>query len=149
MTNQQNNHRPDWLVEREITLGGQTVTLNYDREGDILEIFFQKGRGGVGVDLTENIVLRYNRDSQEPLSLILVGFSRLMQPTQFGPPSFQLTELANLPPEMQEVVLKMLHLPPVNHFLKVSGLLLAPGVQLQPITYLEQPTGLPLVKILA
>ena len=96
----------------------------------------------MGVDLTENIVLRYDRQTQEPLSLILIGFARLIQPTPFGPPSFRLTELTKLPSDMQEVVLDMLHAAPINHFLKVSGLLLAPGQQLQPITYLEQPTKL-------
>jgi hypothetical protein len=141
--------KPDWLVEREITLKGHPITYSYDKAGDILEIFFQKGRGGLGVDLTENIVLRYDRESQEPLSLILIGFSRLIRPTVFGPPSFRLTALAELPPDMQQVILHILNSFPVNQFVKVSGLQLSPGGELQPITYLEQPTGLSLEKVLA
>ena len=81
--------------------------------------------------------------------MILISFSRLIQPTRFGPPSFRLTALANLPSDMQQTVLTLLNSPPVNHFLKVSGLFLAPGDQLLPITYLAQPTELPLDKILA
>ncbi len=149
MINRQASPKSDWLVEHEINVAGQPIIYSYDKEGDILEIFFQKGHGGVGVDLTENIVLRYNRDSQEPLSLILISFSHLIQPTQYGPPSFRLTALADLPIDMQQVVLKILDSAPVNHFLKMSGLLLSPGEQLQPITYLAHPSELPLSKVLA
>ncbi len=120
------SHKPDWLIEREITLEGQTITYSYDQEGDILEIFFQKG-GGVGIDLTNNIVLRYNRDRGEALSLILTNFSNLIQPTKFGPPSFRLTALSELPPKMQQTILGILDSFPVNRFLKVSGLRLSPG----------------------
>ncbi|NJN96123.1 MAG: DUF2283 domain-containing protein [Anaerolineales bacterium] len=139
----------DWLIEREISLEGQTILYSYDKEGDILEIVFQTGQGGIGVDLTENITLRYNRNSREPLSLLLSGFSHLIRPTQFGPPSFQLTALAELPAEMQQVVLRILNSFPVNRFLKLSGLRLVPGGELQPITYLTQPDELALDKVLA
>ena len=140
--------KPNWLIERKITLEGRTITYSYDKEGDILEIFFQKG-GGLGVDLTENIVLRYSQESEEPLSLILTNFLRLIRPTRFGPPSFHLTALSKLPSDVQQTVLEILNSFPVNRFLKVSGLFLTPGGELQPITYLEQPTGLSLDKVLA
>ncbi len=141
------SNKPDWLLEREITLEGQTIIYSYDKEGDILEIVFQKG-GGLGVDLTENIVLRYNRESEEPLSLILTSFSQLIHPTQFGPLSFRLTALTELSPDMQQTILHMLNTFPVNRFLKVSGLLLSPGGELQPITYLAQSAELSLDKVL-
>ncbi|MBI3959304.1 MAG: hypothetical protein HY328_10890 [Chloroflexi bacterium] len=134
-------NKPDWLVEYEITLEGQTITYSYDKEGDILEIFFQK-EGGLGIDLTENIVLRYNQEDQKPLSLILTDFSHLTRLTKFGPPSFRLTSFATLPPNMQRIVLPILNSFPVNHFLKVSGLISSPGGELQPITYFERPTNL-------
>lgn len=140
------DQKPDWLIEHEMTLEGQTIIYSYDEEGDILEIFFRKG-GGLGVDLTENIVLRYNQEDQKPLSLILTDFSHLTRLTKFGPPSFRLTSLTTLPPNMQRTVLQMLNSFPVNHFLKVSGLAFSPGGELQPITYLERATGLPLDKI--
>lgn len=140
--------QPDWLIEREIIVDGQKIIYSYDKEGDVLEIIFQKG-GGVGVDLTDNIVLRYNQERQAPLSLILTSFSRLTRPTPFGPPSFRLTALSELPPERQQTVLQMLNTFPVNRFLKVSGLRLSPGGELQPITYFEQPTDLPFDNVLA
>ena len=132
------SEQPAWLIEREIIIDGQPIIYSYDKEGDVLEIIFQKG-GGVGVDLTDHIVLRYNQQRQEPLSLILTSFSLLSQSTPFGPPSFQLTALSELPAEMQQVILPMLNSFPVNRFLKLSGLRLSPGGELPPITYLEQP----------
>jgi hypothetical protein len=140
-------NKPGWLIEREVTINGQTIICSYDKEGDILEIIFQKG-GGLGVDLTENIVLRYNQERQEPLSLILTSYSHLIQPTPFGPPSFHLAAVSELPPDMQQTVLQILNDFPVNHFLRLSGLRLLPGGELQPITYLEQPVELPLDKVL-
>lgn len=140
------NNKPDWLIEREVTLEGQAITYSYDEKGDIMEIFFRRG-GGVGVDLTDNIVLRYDRESGEALSLILISFSKLIQPTKFGPPSFRLTALSELPPDMQQTVLDILNSFPVNRFLRVSGLFLSPGGELQPITYLEKPSDLPLDKV--
>lgn len=116
--------QPDWLIEREITIDGQTIIYSYDRESDILEIIFQKG-GGLGVDLSENIVLRYNRERQEPLSLILTDLSRLTQLTPFGPPSFHLAMLNELPADMQQIILGLLSSFPVNRFLKLSGLRLS------------------------
>lgn len=140
------NNKPGWLVEREVTVDNQKVTYSYDEEGDVLEIVFEKG-GGVGIDLTENITLRYDRDSKSPLSLILTSYSLLIRPTPFGPPSFRLTALSELPFGMRQVILEMLNTSPVNLFLKVSGLQLTPGGELQPIAYLvEQPTDLPFEK---
>lgn len=134
---------PNWLVERQVILEDQVITYSYDREGDILEIIFHKG-GGMGIDLTENIVLRFNRDSGEALSLLLISFSKLIQPTKFGPSSFPLTHLDDLPPTMQQTVLHILHTYPVNRFLTVSGLFLTPGGNLLPIASLLQPDNLAL-----
>ncbi len=125
-----------WLIEREVNIDGQTITYNYDKEGDVLEIIFQKG-GGIGVDLTENIVLRYNQEREEPLSLILTSPARVIEPTPFGPPSFPLTALTDLLPEMQHTIFHLLNNFPVNRFLKVSGLRLSPGDELQPVLYVE------------
>jgi hypothetical protein len=134
---------PHWLIQREVILEGQTITYSYDKEGDILEIIF-RGGGGMGVDLTENIVLRFDRASGEALSLMLISFSKLIQPTKFGPSSFPLTALDELPPAMQQTVLNILHAYPVNRFLTVSGLFLAPGGHLLPIASLLQPDNLAL-----
>lgn len=128
----------EWLIEKSVTVDGQTVLYSYDKEADLLEVVFQKG-GGIGVDLTDNIVLRYNQDSLHPLSLIFTDVAILKRPTEFGPPSFQLTHLTRLPPSIQQTVLQILQTSPVNQFLQLSGLFQS-GTTLQPITYLNQPT---------
>ncbi len=130
--------KPAWLIEYEDKLeDGRIVTYNYDREGDILEIFFRKG-GGCGVELADGIVLRYDVETGEPLSLIFLCFSTMMQPTELGPMSFPLTGLDDLPPEMRETVQRIITSPPVSHFLKVSALWRAPDQRLEPITYVEE-----------
>jgi hypothetical protein len=129
-------------------INGQAITYSYDQAGDVLEIVFQKG-GGVGTDLTEHIVLRYNLERQEALSLILTSFSQLTRPTPFGPPSFHLAALSELPPEMQQTILHLLNTPPVHHFLKLSSLRLSPGGEVQPITSLAQLAELTRPEVLA
>lgn len=131
-------NKPSWLIERDVVVDDQTVLYSYDTEGDILEIIFQKG-GGMSIDLTENITLRFDRETGRALSLIFVSFSRLLQPTKYGPASFPLNALAELPSDLQEAVLTILHRSPVNHFLKISGIALTPGGEPQPITQLDQP----------
>jgi len=123
------------LIEQIITLNGQEINCSYDQEADMLEIIFQSG-GGLGVDLTPNIVLRYQRDSQQALSLIFTDVATLTCATPFGPPSFQLTTLKQFPAPMQQIILQLLQTAPVNHFLKLSGLWSTPNAP-QPITYLE------------
>jgi len=130
--------KPDWLVEYEVDLDGRTVTYSYDKEGDVLEQFFSSG-GGFGVDLADNVVLRYNRDSETALSLILTNFSYLIRPTKFGPLSFHMTALNKLPEDMKHTVLNIITSFPVNRFLKMSGLLQPTYDDPQPITFLEQP----------
>lgn len=142
------NSKTSWLVEREIVLRNKSIIYSYDEEADVLEIIFQKG-GGIGVDLTDHIVLRYNKESQKPLSLILTSFSQLKQPTPFGPLSFPLTPLSNLPSDMQQTIFYILSHFPVNHFLKISGLLLSPDSDPQPITHLEQALEQPFDAVLA
>jgi hypothetical protein len=78
----------------------------------------------------------------------LIGFAQLSHPTKFGPPSFRLTALTELPPDMGQTVLRILTSPPVNYFLKVSGLFPAPGGELQPIAYFEPPVELLLDEVL-
>jgi len=140
------NQMSDRLIEYEVDLEGKTITYSYDKEGDILELFFNAG-GGFGVDLADNVVLRYNRDSETALSLILTNFSYLTQPTKFGPLSFHLTALNNLPQDMQHIVLNIITSFPVNRFLKISDLLLPTYDDPQPITFLERPKDLLLDRI--
>ena len=137
--------KPDWLVEYEETLeDGQTVLYHYDKEGDILEIFFQRG-GGCGVELTDEIVLRYDVETGKPLSVIFLCFSALMQSAEFGPLSFRL-KLDEMPDDVRQTVLKIITTPPVNRFLKVLTYSPPRAKRPVPITYVEKLPALALAQ---
>jgi hypothetical protein len=137
--------KPDWLVEYEETLDdGQTVVYQYDKEGDILEVFFQRG-GGCGVELTDEIVLRYNVKTGKPLSLIFLCFSALMQSAEFGPPNFRL-KLEEMPNDVRQTVLEIITTPPVNRFLKVLTYSPPRAKRPVPITYVERLPALALAQ---
>ena len=134
--------KPEWLVEyKERLADGQLVSVNYDREGDILEIFFDRGPG-CGVELADEIVLRYNIETGKPLSLMFLSFSKLVQPTDYGPESFRLTGLERLPADRRQVVMRILTSPPVNYYLRVSALSLPREPKPVPITYVRQPLAI-------
>ena len=130
--------RPDGLFEYEEKLDdGQPVHVDYDREGDILEVIFAKG-SGQGIELSEEIVLRYNDSTNQPLSLILLSFSHLSQPTEYGPESYRLTGLERLPTAERAKILQILSSAPVDRYLRVSALALsAKTPKLAPITYVR------------
>ena len=70
-----------------------------------------------------------------------MDFSVLIQLTQLGPRSFPLSGLAELEPEWQEIVSKIITSPPVNQILKVSTF--TPSMaELIPIISVEMPIAL-------
>ncbi len=113
---------------------------SYDEEGDILYISFYPGEKGTGVELNNQIILRFDKVEEKALGLTILDFSVLAQATELGPRSFPLTGLAELPDEMQEIVVKIITTPPVNHFLKVLTYSPSP-IEAIPITYVQRPFG--------
>ena len=116
---------------------GRTIHFMYDQDSDDLEIVFEKARANCVVELTGNIILRFDRVQEKALSLILIGFSTLAQVTEIGPKSFPLTGLADLPEDLRQTVVKIITSPPVNQFLKVSCFYPSPAQSI-PITYVER-----------
>jgi len=112
------------------------IHLAYDETGDILEVVFDGVEATTAVELTDNILLRFNHELALAAGLTILDFSLLARPTEMGPQSFPLTGLNNLPEELRQTVVKILTTPPVNRFLRVS-LLCAPPAHL-PITTIEQ-----------
>ena len=98
---------------------GKTAFAQYDSEGDILEIIFQHAEATCAVELTESIVLRFNWDNSEPLSLSFISYSRLLQPAKYGEMYFQLLT-DEWPNEAKDKIWKMLKTTPISDFLKVS-----------------------------
>jgi len=120
---------------------GRTIHFMYDRDSDDLEIVFERARATCAVELTESIVLRFDRDREKALSLILLSFSALAQTTEIGPRSFPLTGLTDLPEELRRTVVKILTSPPVNRFLKLTCYSPTP-TECIPLTYVVRPPAL-------
>jgi hypothetical protein len=115
---------------------GTPVRMDYDEEADILEIFFGENEPATGVELTDYIVLRFNQQSRRAVSLTLLHFSVLTERTEYGPRSFSLSKLDELPPELRENVLRLVTSTPVSQFLKLSYFQASPTKQI-PFTYVE------------
>ena len=136
MAEEMNIHKTDITFE-----DGHTIHFMYDQDSDDLEIVFERGRANCTVELTEHIILRLDRERKIALSLILVGFSSLTQPTEVGPRSFPMASLDHLSADLRQTVFKIITPPPVNRFLKVSCFTPTPAERI-PITYVERPVAL-------
>ena len=115
---------------------GTPVRFVYDEDGDILELFFGENGPATGIELTEHIILRLDRQTGRALSLVLLHFSVLSEQTEYGPRSFALEKLAQLPEDLRELVLHLLTSPSVSQFLKVSQLQTTPPAFV-PVAYVE------------
>lgn len=126
------------LKKRELALNsGQTAWSEYDKDGDVLEIIFQPEEATCAIELTESIVLRFDWESNHPLSLSFISFSQLLRPNEFGEVHFQL--LADQWPEQaREKIWAMLRQSPLSEFLKLSGYVPAHNHQIIPMAAIKQ-----------
>ncbi|HEX9731972.1 MAG TPA: hypothetical protein VGG06_08275 [Thermoanaerobaculia bacterium] len=95
----------------------------YDDEGDILDVYFDDFAGERPVwtlELTDNITISIERATRRALALGFLDFKRLVRRTPFGPRSFPVTGLADLPLAERDLVLEVLGREPVRHWLDVS-----------------------------
>jgi len=121
---------------------GTPVRLVYDHEADILEIFFGTNEPATGIELTDHIMLRLNLQTKRAVSLLLLDFSILTERTEYGPRSYPLTTLHELPEEVRAVVLQVVTSMPVKQFLKVSHFQASPTESV-PLTYVEAQPSVP------
>ncbi len=105
------------LQKTEMTArDGSPVRLVYDEDADILEIFFGENGPATGIELTEQIILRLDRQTQRAFSLTLLHFSVLSVTTEYGPRSFALNKLERLPQNLKDLVVRLLTSLPVSQF---------------------------------
>lgn len=125
------------IETREFTLStGEKVRSEYDQESDLLEIIFRTDEATCAVELTESIVLRFDWDTNEPLSLSVISLSKLLQSAEYGEVHFQL--LTNEWPEnTHDKIWKMLKASPLKEFLKLSSYVPAHTHQIIPTTTLK------------
>ena len=130
------------IAAREFTLStDEKVRFEYDQESDLLEIIFRTADATCAVELTESIVLRFDWDTNEPLSLSFISLSELLQSTEYGEVHFQL--LTNEWPEnKRQKIWKMLKTSPLREFLKLSSYVPAHTHQIIPTATLKHTDAL-------
>lgn len=141
-----------WIMDETIIVGkkeqvladGTKALLVYEAESDELNIYFGENRQATGVQLSDHILLRLDRTEGKAVSLNLIDFSLLTRATRYGPPSFRLDGLDDLPDDLREMTLQLITTPPVNHFLKVGAFYASLHQPPVPISYIERQTTLPL-----
>ncbi len=122
---------------------GTPVRIVYDDETDILEIFFGENMPATGIELTEHILLRIDQSTQKAVSLTLVDFSVLTEQTEYGPRSYSLTGLEELPQDLEDTAVSILMSPPVNHYLKLSSFQVSPQERIITAFVMPQPMPMP------
>lgn len=115
---------------------GEMIRLVYDESGDMLDIFFGENEPATGIELTDHILLRLNRTTGRAVSLTLLHFSILTEQTEYGPRSYPLDKLEELPEDLRELVIRAVTTVPVNQFLKLSHFQES-STKRVPITYVE------------
>ena len=99
----------------------ETPTVHYDEESDSVHISFSSGENATGIELTDHILLRINKEEQRAVGLAILDYSLLAQPTEIGPRSFPLNGLTQLSEELRELVLDIVRRPPVSDLLTLSA----------------------------
>jgi uncharacterized protein YuzE len=113
--------------------------FNYDEPSDTLYVSFAPGEEATGIELSEHILLRIDKEARKAIGLTFFEYSLLAQRTEMGPRSFPLSGLALLSDELQELVLGILREPPVSDLLFLSSY--TPSLQqVTPITSLRTLT---------
>ena len=85
---------------------GEKIRLVYDESGDMMDIFFGENEPATGVELTDHILLRFNLKTERIVSLTLLHFSILTEQTEYGPRSYPLDKLEELPENLRELVFR-------------------------------------------
>ena len=94
--------------------------INYDEVSDTLYVSFELGAKATGVELSEHILLRINKNKRKAVGLTFFEYSLLAQKTELGPRSFALTGLSELSGDLRQVVFDILLTPPVSDILSLS-----------------------------
>ena len=116
----------------------KTEWYEYDKEGDVLDVYFGAKRPAWTIELTPNIMISVDRANQQAVSLTLIDYTELVRPTIWGARSFPITGLADLPIEERDLVLTILNSPPVNSWLDMSAVQMLPDSPFA-VTHLEPP----------
>jgi len=98
----------------------------YDREGDVLDVYFDEKRPAWTIELTPNILISIDRTTRRAIRLTLMDYTELIRPSDWGVRSFPITGLADLPLPERDLVVAILNSAPVNRWLDVSAVQMLP-----------------------
>lgn len=93
--------------------------IHYDAEGDILSVTFAETgqQNHTGVELSDNIVLYYNPDTEKPLKLIMVSYQAMLQESRQRP--LLLNGLVETSPKVRAMILNLLRHEPLTAFFQL------------------------------
>jgi hypothetical protein len=92
------------------------IIFNYQREDDILYVTFgQEGRKGMGFNIHNNILLRFDRFAEEPLGLTFIDYSKLKMLCDIP-----IADLSKLPDGLKKTVRRILLSEPVSRFIEID-----------------------------
>lgn len=93
--------------------------IHYDAEGDILSVTFTESseQTHTGIELSDNIVLYYNPETEQPLKLIFLSYQGLLQASQQAP--ILLDGLAQAPLKIKTTVTALLQRIPLTVFMQL------------------------------
>ena len=92
----------------------QPISIDYFPDGDMLSVTFGKiGRKGHGFELNENIYIRIDMKTHEPLGLTLLSYSKLIKLHEIS-----LSYWSELSKQVQHILQSILLSYPVNLFIK-------------------------------
>ncbi|MCU0568343.1 MAG: DUF2283 domain-containing protein [Oculatellaceae cyanobacterium Prado106] len=95
-------------------------TIHYDEISDTLTLTFESGIPATGIELNPHLLLRYNSNQHQLISLSFLEYSLWAQTTEFGTRSFPLSGLSALPLPLQAELLNQLNQSPLSEFLQCS-----------------------------
>lgn len=79
------------------------------------------GAGATGIELSEHLLLRVDKQQGAAVGLTVFNYSLLAQTTEMGPRSFPLTGLGALAEELRGMAISILQSEPVRGFLSLSA----------------------------
>lgn len=110
--------------------------------------YFHTREATAALELTESIILHFDWEHEEPLSLSFLGASKLIAPTEYGEPNYQLL-VDEWPRQAEEKVGRMLRTSPLNEFLLLGSYAPAHTTQAIPVATINRTILAPLVAVAA
>lgn len=95
--------------------------IHYDELSDTLTIAFDPNVVATGVELSDQLLLRIDKERNRAVGLVIFDYSLMSQKTEVGQLSVPLSGLNQLSPSARSQVISILQSSPVNRYLSLSA----------------------------